>query len=94
MPIISYKQLLQWTDGRNASTIRSLDWRAGTLTFTTTVGPGATGLQAMLPVNGPSGTLSAITKDASPVAYTVKTVKGISYAMFDAANATFQATYS
>ena len=55
VPIISYKQLLQWTDGRNASTIRSLDWRAGTLTFTTTVGPGATGLQAMLPVNGPSG---------------------------------------
>jgi len=29
-----------------------------------------------------------------PVAYTVQTVKGIDYAMFDAATATFTATYS
>ena len=43
VPIISYKQLLDWTDGRNASTIRGLSWNAGTLTFVTTVGSGATG---------------------------------------------------
>jgi len=94
VPIVSYKQLLEWTEGRNSSTIRGLAWSSGTMTFTTTVGSGAAGLQTMLPLNGPSGTLSAITKDGSPVAYTVQTVKGISYAMFDAANATFQATYS
>ena len=33
VPVISYKQLLDWTDGRNDSTIRSLNWSAGTLTL-------------------------------------------------------------
>ena len=39
-PLISYKQLLDWIDGRNSSTIRGLTWNAGTLTFATTVGSG------------------------------------------------------
>ena len=55
VPVISYKQLLDWTDGRNNSTIRGLNWSAGTLTFTTTVAAGANGLQTMLPVQGPPG---------------------------------------
>ena len=45
MPVISYKQLLDWVDGRDDSTIRGLSWNAGTLTFTTTVGAGANGMQ-------------------------------------------------
>ena len=53
VPIISYKQLLTWTDARNNSTIRGLTWNAGTLTFITTIAPGATGLQTMLPTQGP-----------------------------------------
>jgi Concanavalin A-like lectin/glucanases superfamily/Bacterial Ig-like domain/Bacterial Ig domain len=95
VPIVSYKQMLVWTDGRNASTIRGLSWSAGTLTFVTTVASGANGLQTMLPVQGPGGTtLTGITHGGSPVAYTVQTIKGIQYAMFDAATATYQATYS
>jgi ABC-type sugar transport system substrate-binding protein len=94
VPVISYKQLLDWTDGRNASTIRGLNWSAGTLSFTTTVAAGANGLQTMLPVQGPSGTLSAITRAGAPVAYTVQTIKGIPYAFFTAASATYVATYS
>jgi hypothetical protein len=94
VPIISYKQLLDWVDGRNNSTIRGLSMTGGTLTFSTTVAPGANGLQTMLPVQGPSGTLSAITLGGSPVAYSVQTIKGIQYAMFDAATGTYQATYS
>jgi hypothetical protein len=86
--------MLDWADGRDESTIRGLSWTAGTLTFTTTVGAGATGLQAMVPVQGPSGTLSAITRSGTPVPYTVQTIKGIDYALFDAATATFVATYS
>ena len=35
VPVISYKQMLDWVDGRNSSTIRGLTWNAGTLTFTT-----------------------------------------------------------
>ena len=36
--MISYKQLLDWTDARNASTIQSLAWNAGTLHFAINVG--------------------------------------------------------
>ena len=94
VPLVSYKQLLQWVDGRNSSTIRGLNWSGGTFTFVTTVGAGANGLQTMLPLQGPTGTLTGITRAGSPVTYTVQTVKGIQYAMFTAATATFVATYS
>ncbi len=57
--MISYKQMLDWVDGRNSSTIRGLAWNAGTLTFITTVAAGANGLQTMLPTQGPAGTLTA-----------------------------------
>jgi fibronectin type 3 domain-containing protein len=94
VPIISYKQLLDWVDGRNSSTIRSLSWAGGTLTFTTAVGAGASGLQTLLPAQGPAGSLTAITNSGSPVPYTMQTIKGIQYAVFNAATGTFQATYS
>jgi hypothetical protein len=94
VPVISYKQLLDWTDGRNNSTIRGLSWNAGKLTFVTTVAAGANGLQTLLPTAGPSGTLSALTCAGSPKPYTVETIKGVQYAVFDAVNGTCQATYS
>jgi len=94
VPIISYKQLLDWTDGRNSSTIRSMNWNAGTFTFTTTVGAGANGLQTLLPTQGPTGSLSALSCGGSPKSYTVQTIKGIQYAMFDTITGTCQATYS
>jgi hypothetical protein len=94
VPLISYKQMLDWVDGRNASTIRSMSWNAGTFTFTTTVAAGANGLQTMLPTQGPSGTLSALTCNGSARTYTTQTIKGIPYAMFDTITGTCQATYS
>ena len=80
VPVVSYRQLLGWVDGRNGSTIRGLSRSGGTLTFVLTVGAGANGLQAMLPVQGSSGTLTAITRAGSPVAYSVQTIKGVQYA--------------
>ena len=94
VPVISYKQMLDWTDGRNNSTIRSLSWNAGTLTFTTTVAAGANGLQTMLPTQGPTGTLTTITRAGTTVPYTLQTIKGIQYALFTTATATYQATYA
>jgi hypothetical protein len=93
VPLISYKQLLDWVDGRNASTIRGLAWSAGTLTFVTTVGAGANGLQTMLPTQGPSGTLASIKCGGSPVSFTTQTIKGIAYAMFATTTSTCQASY-
>jgi hypothetical protein len=94
VPVISYRQLLEWTDGRNASTITSLSWNAGTFTFTTTVGAGASGLQTLLPTQGPNGTLGSLTCAGSPTSYTVQTIKGIQYAMFTAVSGSCQAQYS
>jgi concanavalin A-like lectin/glucanase superfamily protein/Big-like domain-containing protein len=94
VPLISYKQMLDWVDGRNSSTIRGLSWNAGMLAFTTTIGAGGNGLQTMLPAQGPTGTLSSVSCSGSPVAYTLQTIKGIPYAMFDAVTGTCQATYS
>jgi hypothetical protein len=94
VPVISYKQMLDWVDGRNSSSIRSLSWTGGTLSFTVTVGAGANGLRSILPLQGPSGSLSAITRGGSPVTYTVQTIKGIQYAMFAATAGAYSATYS
>jgi hypothetical protein len=94
VPLISYAQMLEWVDGRNASTIRSPSWSNGTFSFVTTVGAGANGLQTMLPTQGPSGTLSALTCNGSPKTYTTETIKGIEYARFDAVTGTCLATYS
>ena len=68
VPVISYKQLLD-LGGRPQQLDRSAAsrWNAGTLTFVTTVGAGANGLQTMLPVQGPAGTLTGITRAGSPV---------------------------
>jgi len=94
VPLISYKQLLDWTDGRNNSSIRGLSWSAGTLTFETTIAAGANGLETLLPTQGPSGTLTSLTCGGSPRPYTVSTIKGIQYAMFDAVTGTCTASYN
>jgi hypothetical protein len=94
VPVVSYKQLLTWTDGRNASTIRGLNWSGGTMTFVTTVGTGATGLQTILPMQGPSGTLTGVTCAGSPRSFTVQAIKGIQYAMFATVAGTCAATYA
>jgi hypothetical protein len=95
VPVISFKQLLTWTDGRNSSTIRGMAWDAGTkqFTFVTTVGAGADGLQTILPVQGPSGTLNALTCGGSAHPFTTETVKGIQYARFATITGTCRATY-
>jgi hypothetical protein len=64
------------------------------LTFVTTIGIGANGLQTMLPTQGPTGTLSALTCAGTPRTYTVQLIKGVQYAMFTTVSGTCQATYS
>ena len=68
-------------------------WNAGTLTFTTTVGAGAAGIQLLVPTQGPTGTLSAISSGGQSVPYTVQTIKGIQYAVVGVSSATYVATY-
>ena len=93
VPVVSSLQMLQWLDGRNSSSFGSITWSGNTLTFNITQATGARNLQAMLPTNGPSGTLSSITLRGNPVTFTTQTIKGMSYAMFAAATGTYQAVY-
>jgi hypothetical protein len=93
VPLISYRQLLEWTDARNASAIGALSWSSGELQFSVSVAAGADGLQVLLPMAGPAGTLTGIVSGATPVPYTVETIKGIAYAAFAASTASYRATY-
>ena len=93
VPVVSAQQMLTWLDGRNTSSFGSLSWSGNTLSFSITQGTGARNLQAMLPTTGPTGTLSSITMSGNPVSFTTQTIKGISYAMFNATSGSYQAVY-
>jgi hypothetical protein len=94
VPIVSSRQMLTWLDGRDASSFSNLTWNGTALGFTITVASGANGLQAMLPTSSAGRTLAGITRDGSPVSFTARTVKGITWATFPAVPGTYQATYS
>ena len=77
VPVISYKQMLDWVDGRDDSTIRGLNWSAGTLDVHDRRSARApTGCRRCCPMQGPSGTLTAISSGGPPVPYTVADDQG------------------
>ena len=93
VPIISYKQLLDWVDGRSASTIRGLGWNSGTLTFSTTVDPRANGLQTMVPSRARPASSHRSRETAPRSATRPRPSRASAYALFPAATATYQAQY-
>ena len=94
VPVVSARQMLQWLDGRNASSFGDLTWNGGTLTFDIGVGANANGLQGMLPVDGPTGELQSLSRNAGAVPFTRQTIKGIEYAVFSAAAGGYTAVYA
>jgi hypothetical protein len=94
VPVISAKQALDWVDGRDRSTFRNFSWNGSTVGFTINVGSGANGLRAMLPTTANGKTLTSISRGGTNVPFTTQTIKGISYAFFDAAAGGYSATYS
>jgi hypothetical protein len=102
VPIVAAQQMLTWLDGRNASSFGSLNWQTGltgnplggsVLSFTIHVGAGANGLTATVPSQASTGKLTAITRDTTPVAFTVQTIKGVEYAVFPAVAGLYAVTY-
>ena len=95
VPVISARQLLTWMDGRNGSSFQGVafDSPTGQMTFRLAPGAGARGLQAMVPSAGGTGPLLALTRDGQAVSTQTRTVKGITYAVFDAAAGSYVATY-
>ena len=93
VPIISALQLLTWLDGRNSSSFGALAWSGNTLSFNITQATGARNLGALLPMTGPTGTLSSVTLGGSPVSFVTQTIKGVNYASFNATSGSYQAVY-
>ena len=93
VPVISARQMLEWLDGRNGSSFGGLAFAGNQLTFSVQPGAGSRGLQAMLPVNGPTGRLTALSRGGAAVATTARVVKGVEYAVFDGAAGSYVATY-
>ncbi len=93
IPIITGEQLLEWTDGRNASSFANLSRTGGDVTFTLRAGEGANGLQAMLPIDGSTGTLRSISRGGVAVSFQTKQVKGVDYAVFTAVGGEYIARY-
>lgn len=92
---VSSKQVLDWTDARNSSTMKNMAWNGSELTFTTSVDARAGSmLRTMLPVTSNAGTLTAVTRDGSPVTFTTEVIKGINYAFFPGVNGAYVASYT
>ncbi len=94
IPVISANEALTWLDGRGSSTFSSFTGGSGQFSFTLNAAEGAIGLKAMLPIQDAGGTLSTLKLGGSDVTKQTQTVKGVQYAVFDAAPGTYTATYS
>ncbi len=93
VPVVSARQMLEWLDGRNASSFENMSWNADKLNFTVDVGAGARGLQAMVPADSEDGKLTSLKRGGSTVDFTKKTIKGVEYATFSATAGSYEAAY-
>jgi hypothetical protein len=93
VPIVSASQMLSWIDGRNSTAFGPITWSNNVLSFNVVPGTGANGLQIMIPTDTGSVHLSTITLNGSSVSFTVKSIKGVSYAFVTAGIGQYQATY-
>lgn len=93
VPIVSGRQMLQWLDARNGSVFHAIEWCDDGLNFTITTAPGASGLRGLLPITSARGTLAGIRRSEAPVPYMTETIKGITYAAFNAVDGRYLAIY-
>ena len=93
VPVVSARQMLNWLDGRNASTFSAIQWNVNTLSFTIGVGPQTNGIEALVPMHSARGILSSITRNGGAVSFTTETTKGLDYARFSAAPGNYVVTY-
>jgi hypothetical protein len=95
IPVISAKQMLTWLDGRNASSFGNFSFAGNTLNFSVSAAAGSNNLRGMLPFSSGTNALTQITRNGSPISFTVSIIKGIQYAFFDASvSANYSATWA
>ncbi len=93
VPVVSSHQMLAWLDGRNQSSFGSIEWSGSKLTFSISPGSGATGLRAMVPTSSLVGGLQTIKRGETVVTPTLRTIKGVEYAFFDAIAGKYTVAY-
>jgi hypothetical protein len=79
--IVSAAQMLDWLDGRNASSITEIGFADQVLTFRVVADPRARNLVVMVPAESAAGPLTSLRRDGADVPFTVETIKGVPYAM-------------
>jgi len=94
VPIISARQLLTWTDGRNDSSFGSIGWSNGQLSFSISQAAGSNGLEAMVPTSSKAGSLSVLRRGGTPIPTVTRTIKGVEYAFFSALPGSYTADYA
>ncbi|MCA9907505.1 MAG: Ig-like domain-containing protein, partial [Anaerolineae bacterium] len=94
VPVVSGRQMLEWLDGRNSAYFSNLTWNAGSLAFNVNANSNARGLQALVPAQAGGGAVISITRDGSPVTFTLETTKGMQYARFDATAGAYTVVYA
>ena len=91
--IVSAAQMLDWLDGRNASSISGGTYANGLRTFQVAADARARHLVLMVPAQAAAGPLTAITRDGGAVPFTLDTVKGVDYALLQVTTGTYSAQY-
>ncbi|WP_158648015.1 Ig-like domain-containing protein [Nocardioides houyundeii] len=95
VPMVSGQQLLDWVDGRYASRFSDLRWSKDEMTFSVVADPRAEEmLRGMLPVRALGGELLELARDGERVETTIRSVKGVKYAFFDATTGEYAARYA
>lgn len=94
VPVVSGRQMLEWLDGRNASSLGNFQWNGSVLGFDVSQDPAARNLRALLPATRGTAQLASIVRGATPVPFTLETLRGIQYAVFAAETGSHTATYA
>ncbi len=94
VPVVSGRQMLEWLDGRNASSFGSLAWDGSELAFSVSRHSAARNLRALLPAAVGSLQLASLTRGGSPAPFTIETIKGAEHAVFAAESGSWVATYA
>jgi hypothetical protein len=94
VPVVTARQMLDWLDGRNASSFEDMSYTGNQLRFRIDQAPRARGLTAMVPVDIANGSLQSLTLNGAGVTTERQLVKGIRYDTFPAQPGQYVATYA
>lgn len=94
VPVVSARQMLQWTDARQESTLTDITWNNNTLSFKIGAHSNTNGmLRAMLPLQANGAILQSIRSGGRVQSFTTETIKGVEYAFFAATSGQYSAEY-